>query len=373
MEDSKLNNPKIFTAISAFIKRFWLFLLSGIIVIVAISYALFHYAVSNGQQADVQQSLYASTSTDLVSSYTSTSTKRRLDGLTVDENATKLLPYAVMIEQHPDARPLSGVSKASVVFESPVEGGITRLMAVFDASTTVDKIGPVRSARPYFVEWAQGLNALYAHVGGSPEALNRIGGMTTFRNLDEMANSKYFWRADSRTAPHNVYTSSKMLTQAAEAKDWSPADFDGWLFKDARPDEPVGDVQSLRIPYGGSYNITWNYNQSEDVFERYIAGAVQKDMDGTPYKAKNVVILFTDQKVLDDVGRLQVRTTGSGRALLFSRGFAKELRWSRVSGAFVKFETPDGRPASFYPGITWIEVVTLPSIEPIIKMSSATP
>ena len=119
----------------------------------------------------------------------------------VSAEEANLQPYAVMIDNHPDARPSSGLAAANLVFEVPVEGGMTRYMAVFDATTTVDQIGPVRSARPYFVELADALGAVYAHVGGSPDGLNLITSLPKFRDLNEFWNGKYFWRSAKRDAP----------------------------------------------------------------------------------------------------------------------------------------------------------------------------
>ena len=131
---------------------------------------------------------------------------RMLDGVQVPFEEAALQPFAVMVENSPDAWPLAGLAKANLVIEAPVEGSITRFLAVIDATTTVDQIGPVRSARPYFVDFANGLQAVYAHVGGSPEALSLIHVLSSFRNLDEFSSGKYFWRSSKRAMPHNTYT-----------------------------------------------------------------------------------------------------------------------------------------------------------------------
>jgi hypothetical protein len=115
---------------------------------------------------------------------------------------------SIMIDNHPGARPQSGLSQAQVVYEVPVEGEFTRYFAIFNASTTVDKVGPVRSARPYFLDWLQEYgDALYIHSGGSPEALQILRNSTLF-DANEFFRGAYFWRGTDHLAPHNLYTSS---------------------------------------------------------------------------------------------------------------------------------------------------------------------
>ncbi|HSD12679.1 MAG TPA: DUF3048 domain-containing protein, partial [Patescibacteria group bacterium] len=139
-------------------------------------------------------------------------TKRRvIDGVAVPEDAPDVTGYfAATIDNLSVARPQAGLTKASLVFEAPVEGGITRFLAVFPDDVTADRIGPVRSARPYFLDWASEFDAVYAHVGGSPEALEKIVAYD-MRDLNEFFAGKYFWRDENRDAPHNAYTSTVRL------------------------------------------------------------------------------------------------------------------------------------------------------------------
>jgi hypothetical protein len=284
---------------------------------------------------------------------------RRLDGVLVPKGEEALLPYAVMVENSPDARPLSGVSQANLVVEAPVEGGITRFMLVFDATTTVEQVGPVRSARPYYVELADALHAVYAHVGGSPEALEKIGSIAGFRNLDEFSSGGSFWRSSARLAPHNTYTNQERLAAAAERKAWEAASFTPWRYLSTTGTDR-GDVATVSIPYGGSFNVTWTYDAEENRYVRTQAGVRQKDLDGTVVSTTNVVILRTEQQVLDDHGRLKVRTTGSGKGVLFRDGKRFDLTWRRSAGNWLSFESIEGGDILFQPGSTWISLVTSP-------------
>ncbi|MDF1497073.1 MAG: DUF3048 domain-containing protein [Patescibacteria group bacterium] len=364
-QEGSKNNKEIVLLVATWVKRHWPYLAGGAFLILALSVGFLAYALygNDGDKSQTNTAMAAPTSTEPNDGLVA----RWLDGIRVPESESRLLPRAVMIENQVHARPLAGIAEASLVFEASVEGGITRLMAVFNASTTAEEIGPVRSARPYYVEWAQSLDAIYAHVGGSPEALNRIGGLTNFRNLDEMAGERYFWRSKYRAAPHNVFTSSENLNKVEADKEWEPGIFTPWIFTDEDKDIPPGNIKDVTIPFDGSYKVKWVYDQESNSYERYLAGSRDKDKKGTPINAKNILVLSTDQKVLDDKGRLYIRTTGEGKGWYFAGAEVKEIVWSRTAGDFYKINTPDGRDVAFLRGNTWIEIASLPKYEPKFK------
>jgi len=181
-----------------------------------------------------------------------------------------------MVENHPDAWPLSGMSKAQVVIEAPVEGGITRFLVFFDPATEVDEIGPVRSARPYYVEWADSWHAFYAHVGGSSEGLRLIQTKDNLIDIDQFRHGNTFWRSILRFAPHNVYTSMRQLTDFATTNEHIDETMPmGWHFFPRKEGEEIGDIETVEIPYGGIYDVTWEYDGQEDHFVRYQNGRMQ--------------------------------------------------------------------------------------------------
>jgi hypothetical protein len=285
---------------------------------------------------------------------------RRLDGVLVPPGEDRLRSRAVMVENHPDARPLSGLDKASVVIEAPVEGGITRFLALFDATTTVDEIGPVRSARPYFVDWADGWKAAYFHVGGSPEALDKIGKMgSLFTNVDEMGTGDAFWRDKSRYAPHNTYTKDTFMAEVVERKGSASTTAPlAWRFQDVASSTAFGDVKTVRVTYGGSYNVTWKFDAERGVYVRWQGKVQQKGRDGSEILAQNIIVTKTDAQVLDSVGRLKLRTTGSGQAVAYRDGKKFLIRWRRSPGEPMGFENTDGSDYVLDRGATWIEVTT---------------
>jgi hypothetical protein len=154
-----------------------------------------------------------------------------LSGLPVAPSVNQRPVTGVMIENTLDARPQSGLGQAGVVFEAVAEGGITRFLALYQ-DTAPTNLGPVRSARPYYVEWAMGFDAGYAHVGGSPDALSDIKSWGT-RDLDEFANAGAYHRITSREAPHNMYTSMAALNQLEASKGYTSSTYNGFPRKKA--------------------------------------------------------------------------------------------------------------------------------------------
>ncbi len=350
--------------LDVFIKRSWPLLAVGAVLVLIVSVILFWFALTGAWRTA------ASTGVGSRASEVATSTvmvPRALDGVLVPAGESNLLPYVVMIDNHPDARPSSGLAAASLVFEVPVEGGMTRYMAVFDATTTVDQIGPIRSARPYFVELADAFGAVYAHVGGSPEAIDLIKSTSGFRNLDEMSNGKSFWRSSKRYPPHNAYTRTDLLHDAVTAKGWQPRTFMAWHFKDDDPLEsasstPRGRTAGPKISTGGVVDVVWTYDREQNTYARSLDGRPHVETDGTRVTAKNVVVLLTDSEIIDTEGRLKLRTTGRGSALLYRDGKKFSLTWRRSAGGTFQFETVDGSDALFARGTTWVEIVTSKSV-----------
>ena len=331
-----------------------IFATAGLLVTASVALLLFALrepAQSRPSVASVESSLETTSTPSL--------RPRALDGVLVDASSTRLLPIGVVVENSADAWPLAGPAKADLVFEAPVEGSITRYLLFFDASTTAAEIGPVRSARPYFVDWTEGLGAMYAHVGGSPAALNLIAGKKTFRDLNEYWNGWAFWRAARRAAPHNVFTRTELLLQAAGKKAYVPGDFRAWYYRDAPTSTSAISVTStITVPYECIYRASWKYDSKNNDYIRYRNGKPLTDADGSTVRAKNVILLQTDATVLDDVGRLKLRTTGTGKALIYRDGEKTAARWSRSAGENIRFVTIEGADVPLARGKTWISVVT---------------
>lgn len=341
-------------------RRLWLTGTAVLVVVIAL--VAICYAIISGETRQFGSGKTPSPSTDsqATSSTETTLVSRQLDGVMVTSTLATLRPWAFMVDNQVDARPGEGLSKASVVYESPVEGGITRFLAVFDPTTDpAVKIGPVRSARPYFVDWASSMNAVYGHVGGSPDALDKIARISssTLLNADEMTRATAgYWRDSSRVAPHHVLTNPGRFAAYLGENASSTVRFSSWRYT-ASPaaTSTTPDVSSIRITYGGSYNVRWAYDATKNQYRR--TQAVKANTRDAVY-ASNVVVIKTDAKILDDKGRLGLRTTGGGEAVIYRDGKKFIGRWHRAANEMIGFSGLDGSYIELRAGATWIQVTT---------------
>ncbi len=288
--------------------------------------------------------------------------RRAVDGLPLAEGVVEDY-VAVMIENMIDSRPLAGLSEAPLVIEAPVEGGITRFLAVYPPGSAVSRVGPVRSARPYYLDWADEFDALYAHVGGSPEALDKISG-SDLRDLNQFSWGKYFWRDSGRKAPHNVYTSAELLGKAAAAvfAEHQLRPVASWKFKDETPaaDRPEATAD-LVVEYSTpAYRVTWKYDRAGNVYRRWQGDDEQRDEGGAPVLAKNVVVQYMQIRILDEIGRRRIETQGEGQALLALDGRSFAATWKKPSAAErTRYFDENGSEIALNAGTTWIEVVPI--------------
>jgi hypothetical protein len=284
--------------------------------------------------------------------------RRLLDGVYASPEEENLPPVAVMIDNHSDASPQAGLEKASLVYEAEVEGGYTRFMAVFATVEKIAQIGPVRSARPYFVDWAQEIGAVYAHCGGSPEALVAIE-QRGLADLNEMYNGQYFWRPGDRSAPHNIFTSSDNLNKFLENKKISNDGYPFWQFKNDTPVSSSSVDRDIVVNYKSpGLKAVWVYNKADNDYIRYSGGQPFFSAGGNLVSAKNIVIQFVPAKVIDDKLRLKMSHIGSGSAIICLDGLCREGDWSKSSASSrTKFSYKEAEEVSFNAGQTWIEVV----------------
>lgn len=288
-------------------------------------------------------------------------TRRRLiDGVAVPAEAPEPAAYfAATLDNLSVARPQAGIAKAALVFEAPVEGGITRFLAVFPAGEKVDRIGPVRSARPYFLDWASEFDAMFVHVGGSPEALEKLRDYD-MRDLNEFFAGAYFWRDSSRSAPHNAYTSMARLEEADKKRfaDRKAPEIAGWRFKEDAPEKDRPAEARLSIAYGDpKMDVEWTYDAAQNAYRRSQGGRT-KDADGSAVLAKNIVVQFTQVSVIDDVGRRRIATTGDGEALIALDGITVHGTWRKDGRTSrTRYYDASGNQIRFNAGQTWVEVV----------------
>lgn len=288
-----------------------------------------------------------------------------LTGVLIDANVAKQPITAVMIENsYPDARPQSGLTQAGVVYEALAEGGITRFMAIFQEPLP-SIIGPVRSLRPYFLDWGLEYNIPVAHAGGSQPALAKIAPLG-LKNIEALVQSSGFYRATDRPAPHNLYTKTDLLTNLLTKLGYNTAPTFTPLPRkaDAPPAATVAPTHpDIKIVFGAAaYNTEYKYDAASNSYSRFNGGTAQ--IDRTPNKqimVKNVVVEMvptTYSTQPDGKPETDYNIIGSGKAFIFEDGGVTLATWNKASDkAVTKLLDAAGQPITFNRGTTWYSIV----------------
>ncbi len=294
----------------------------------------------------------------------------KLDGIEYQKDEANRHPIAIMVENHPEARPQVGLDKASIVYETEAEGGITRFMAVYGPKDA-DMIGPVRSARTYFVDWALEYDAFYAHCGGSADGLALVQ-QTGIKDMDQFnIGTAAFWReAENKASEHTLYTDTKQLRDVAKSYDWnvSTSDYETLKFKKDISESQRPSSEIITVPFSGPlYSVTWTYNKKDNNYLREMAGEPHNDrITGEQLTAKNIVVQEVPRTLITNSGGKQVwqlETVGEGNAQIFLDGSKIESTWKKTSrDSRTKYYDPSGNEIEFNPGTTWIEVVPPESV-----------
>ena len=288
-----------------------------------------------------------------------------LTGLLVAPEVAAQHPIAVMVDDHGDARPQSGFNAASVVWQAPAEGGIPRYMLVFQENLP-EAVGPVRSARYYYIAWAAEWRAVYVHSGGSPQALQTLrskGNGQLVYNADEFRWGKSFSRVKGRFAPHNLYTDGKRLRSLAKTlKATDEAMVPVWQFApDILPRlRPTGG----RIDVAYSYNmIRYDYDRATNTYIRSVTGE-KPQVDaatGDRVAPKNVVIMLMRFGPLNDgsgKSRLEADVVGKGTAYIATNGTTIKGTWRKdsLTKPTIFFDA-DGARMTLTAGQTFVQVM----------------
>lgn len=301
----------------------------------------------------------------------------------------KRRPLGIMVENHVEARPQSGLSTADIVYEAVAEGGITRFLLIYYCQDA-PYIGPVRSARIYFIKLLQeyGNYPLYAHVGGAntpgpADALGEIEdlGWANFNDLNQFSvGFPVFWRdydrLPNRATEHTVYTSSKKLWQfAAQTRGLTNVDKDGvrwdenfetWNFKEDAKSAERGNLTKISFGFwengDSNYKVTWQYDKVTNSFKRFNGGQPHLDKNNEQQiSTKNVVIVFAKESPANDGyagGHLLYNVVGRGEGIVFQDGKAIEIDWTKKSEEQrMKFYDKNGNEIAFVRGQIWIEVL----------------
>lgn len=290
---------------------------------------------------------------------------RWLDGTVVEnETAARPHPIGIMIENMITVRPQAGLQDAAIVFETLAEGGVTRFLAMFAGPGSNQKeIGPVRSARPYYVEWLSEYDALFGHAGGSPDALRSIEGFG-IKDLNGIGSEgKYFWRDRARAAPHNLFTSSELLSRALRDKNLTlqTEGFHAWPYKDDVPAAQRPASQSVRVQFSGpAYGVEYRFDPATNTYLRFNGGQKHADANtGEQIRVKNVIVQILPPIVaVGEKGRLTLNVTGTGKGFVFTDGGANIVTWKKDNRTDrTRFFYDSGKEAQLNRGNTWVEII----------------
>jgi len=285
-----------------------------------------------------------------------------VDEFTTAYTEAAVRPVAVMVDNDNRAAwPHAGLADAYLIYEVPVEGGSTRLMALFNDKTT-EKIGPVRSSRHYFLDYALEHDAIYTHFGYSPRAQSDIPALGV-NNINGVLGSDYgtFWRESSNY--HSVFTSMEKISATVEKKGYRTAREKAPLVF-AEQETEIADgtaATTVKIPYSGFYSSSFSYDAETGAYEKFMNGAPHALQGGAALDVKNIIVMQMRTYPLGDgSARINVDTVGSGKGYYISLGKATPITWEKSArSAKTVWKDENGEEIRLNPGQTW--VMLLPS------------
>ena len=263
----------------------------------------------------------------------------------VDENSNER-PIAVMIDNNVGNNSQAGLQDSYITYEMIVEGGLTRIMAIYK-DKDVELIGPVRSARHYFLDYAMEHDAVYAHHGWSPYAEKDIKNLD-INNLNGMTDAGIFYRDTSIAAPHNVFTSTDRIRNSFSNKNYSE-ETNNWKvlnysyteidFTPAGQDEALesqtndaGVANKVSMDYSTNQIRSYTYDENNKCYLRFMNNSPHIDKtSGQQLTYKNIIIMRVNNSTLDKEGRQELDTTGSGEGYYITNGYVIPITWNKDS------------------------------------------
>ena len=304
-----------------------------------------------------------------------------LTGRLVSPEVAQQYPIAVMVDDQAGARPQSGFNAASVVWHAPAEGGIPRYMLVFQENVPA-AVGPIRSARYYYIAWAADWKAMYAHAGGSPQALSTLasrGAGQLVYNADEFRYGSYFWRVRTRVAPHDLFSDGPTLRRLAGVVRAVDRPLTAaWTFARDTPEVLRPSGGRIEVAYLAN-RIRYDYDPLTNSYVRSVTGASPEvdAADGQIVAPKNVVIMVVSFGPLNDgstKNRLEAQVIGRGPAWIATNGRTIKGTWRKSSlTSPTTFHDAAGNPFRFTVGQTFIQVLQSSSSIKIADGPAPTP
>ncbi len=276
-------------------------------------------------------------------------------------------PVAVMINNLKEALPSSSTKQADVIYECMVEGGITRLMAIYSNYENLEKVGSVRSARHYYINIANEYNAIYVHYGQSKPA-KEILDQKVIDNINGLTYDAGFYRDSDRVAPHNAYTTGERIVKGIEDFNYS-TEYDSThekvlTFNEEDTDLTNGqDAGTVRVSFSNYSKPYFIYNADTKLYDRYEYDAPQidnlADENDNVLNFKNVIIQISSYECINQKNDLQELTQiGEGTGYYCTNGKEIPITWKKeTKGTPTKYYTEDGQELLLNPGKTWISII----------------
>lgn len=272
-----------------------------------------------------------------------------------------------VVNNHPDARPQTGLAEADIIFEMIAEFNITRFVALYQ-SEYPNKVGPIRSARDYFVELAIAYDAFFVAHGYSPDAREMLESGVVDHVNGMQYDGTLFQRSTDRIAPHNSYITMGNITKAMNNEQAS-TEYRGqspYYFYDSMGNDKLKEQAfSIQVAYGTNklFDSDFLYDSQSQLYSRSVNGVAMADKETLEtIKVSNVLVFEAQHETIDSKGRQSIDLSSGGEALLFQAGGVREIEWNSVNGMLVPFL--DGEVVKLMPGKTWIHIVpTDPGIE----------
>lgn len=290
-----------------------------------------------------------------------------LTGEAMDEALAAKRPLAVMMGNTVDALPQCGIGQADILYEVPVEGGLTRLMGIFQDYSNLTKLGSVRSCRHYFAYYAMEFDAIYMHYGQAAyaEPLLASGVVSDLNGLDSKVDSLAFYRDPDRKAPHNAFTTSEGIQKAIEYKGYDTAYPEGYeghytFATEADSVKLENGEDAVVVQPGYVTDKPWFvYNSKDGLYYRF--QYKQEHIDGNTNEQltfKNIIFQYSDYAMEPDGKYLDVKTTGEGSGKYITNGKSIDITWKKADeNSAAKYYDADGKEISLNQGKTCVCIV----------------
>lgn len=272
-------------------------------------------------------------------------------------------PIAVMIDNHNQAWPQVGLQKAYMVYEAIAEGGETRLMALFKG-IDVEQIGPVRSARHYFLDYAMENDAIYVHFGWSPQAKSDIKkySINNINGIEE--DGVTFWRTKQKSAPHNALTSTEKILKSAQNKKYRTTSTEKSVLNYVTDEVNLEDGQSavsITIPHSNLQTVKYEYDETNKVYKRFARNKAQTDWtSGESLTTKNIIVTMCDNFDLNDgenKGRQTLKNIGTFDGYYLTNGKAIKIKCIKnARDEKTVYKNLQGNEIKVNDGNTWVNI-----------------